>query len=102
MPFKTTRRLTAAGAKRMMEAAIAKAGEFGIPASVAVVDGGGHLMMFERMDGGRFHTVHSSTTKAVCAASWPRLNPGRKQRTRACSTFSKSSTSWMIGISVSN
>ena len=25
--------------------------------------------MLERMDGGRFHTVHSSTTKAVCAAS---------------------------------
>ncbi|MBI4886063.1 MAG: heme-binding protein, partial [Acidobacteria bacterium] len=25
--------------------------------------------LLERMDGGRFHTVHSSTTKAVCAAS---------------------------------
>ena len=24
---------------------------------------------FERMEGGRFHTVHSATTKAVCAAS---------------------------------
>ena len=27
------------------------------------------MLMLERMDGGRFHTVHSSTTKAVCAAS---------------------------------
>jgi uncharacterized protein GlcG (DUF336 family) len=26
-------------------------------------------MLLERMDGGRFHTVHSATTKAVCAAS---------------------------------
>jgi uncharacterized protein GlcG (DUF336 family) len=33
------------------------------------VDAGGHLMLLERMDGGKFHSVHSATTKAVCAAS---------------------------------
>jgi uncharacterized protein GlcG (DUF336 family) len=33
------------------------------------VDAGGHAVLVQRMDGGRFHTVHSSTTKAVCAAS---------------------------------
>lgn len=27
------------------------------------------MLVLERMDGGRFHTVHSSTTKAVTAAS---------------------------------
>ena len=27
------------------------------------------MILLERMDGGRFHTVHSCTTKAVCAAS---------------------------------
>ena len=27
------------------------------------------MILVERMDGGRFHTVHSATTKAVCAAS---------------------------------
>ena len=27
------------------------------------------LLLLERMDGGRFHTVHSSTTKAVSSAS---------------------------------
>ncbi len=69
MAFAQTRRLTAAGAKIMMAAAIAKAGELGIPATVAIVDGGGHMIVLERMDGGRFHTVHSATTKAVCAAS---------------------------------
>ncbi len=53
----------------MMAAAIAKAEELGIAVTVAIVDAGGHLLVLERMDGGRFHTVHSSTTKAVCAAS---------------------------------
>ena len=63
------KRLTAAGAKKIMATAIARAQEAGIPVSVAIVDAGGHLMLLERMEGGRFHTVHSATTKAVCAAS---------------------------------
>ena len=41
----------------------------GIPITVAIVDAGGHLLLLERMDGGKFHSVHSATTKAVCAAS---------------------------------
>ena len=69
MYFASTKRLTLAGARQMMAIAIAKAEEAGIPISVAIADAGGHLMMLERMDGGRFHTVHSSTTKAACAAS---------------------------------
>ena len=69
MAFAETRRLTTKGAKSMLEAAVAKAEEFGIPITVAIVDAGGHLLVLERMDGGRFHTIHSSTTKAVCAAS---------------------------------
>jgi len=67
--FATETRLTARGAKVMMAAAIAEAEALGIAATVAIVDAGGHLLLLERMDGGRFHTVHSSTTKAVCAAS---------------------------------
>ena len=69
MPFAAANRLTNAGAQKMMVAAIEKAEEIGIPATVAIVDAGGHMMMLERMDGGRFHTVHSSTTKAVTASS---------------------------------
>lgn len=53
----------------MMDAAIAKAMEYDIAVTVAIVDDGGHLLMLERMEGGRFHTVHSATTKAVTAAS---------------------------------
>lgn len=69
MPIAHTKRLTTKGAKQMLAAAIAKAEEFKIAVTVAIVDAGGHMILLERMDGGRFHTVHSSTTKAVCAAS---------------------------------
>jgi len=69
MPIKTSKALTSKGAHLMMDAAIAKAEEFGITVTVAIVDAGGHMLMLERMEGGRFHTIHSSTTKAVCAAS---------------------------------
>ena len=68
-----SKRLTSAGAKKIMATAIGKAQEAGIAVSVAIVDAGGHLMLLERMEGGRFHTVHSATTKAVCAASNKRM-----------------------------
>jgi glc operon protein GlcG len=69
MPIKNTKTLTSKGVRMMMDAAIAKAQDLGVAITVAIVDGGGHLLMLERMEGGRFHTVHSATTKAVCAAS---------------------------------
>lgn len=69
MPIKQSKKLTSKGVRTIMDAAIARAKEYGIPVTVAIVDAGGHLLMLERMEGGRFHTVHSSTTKAVCAAS---------------------------------
>ncbi len=68
-----SKRPTSAGAKKIMATAIGKAQEAGIAVSVAIVDAGGHLMLLERMEGGRFHTVHSATTKAVCAASNKRM-----------------------------
>jgi uncharacterized protein GlcG (DUF336 family) len=64
-----TKRLTHAGAKHMMATAIGKAEAAGVAITVAIADAGGNLILLERMDGGRFHTVHSATTKAVCAAS---------------------------------
>jgi glc operon protein GlcG len=64
-----SKRLTHAGAKRMTATAVDAAREAGIAIAVAITDAGGHLIVLERMDGGRFHTVHSATTKAVCAAS---------------------------------
>ncbi len=64
-----TKRLTHAGAKHMMATAIGSAEAAGVAITVAIADAGGNLILLERMDGGRFHTVHSATTKAVCAAS---------------------------------
>jgi uncharacterized protein GlcG (DUF336 family) len=69
MNFVDTKRLTSEGAKTMMTTAIAGARKAKAVVSVAIVDAGGHLMLLERMEGGRFHTVHSSTAKAVAAAS---------------------------------
>ena len=65
----STKRLTHAGARKIAETAIGKAQQAGIAISVAIADSGGHLIVLERMDGGRFHSLHSATTKAVCAAS---------------------------------
>jgi uncharacterized protein GlcG (DUF336 family) len=64
-----SKRLTHAGARKMMATAIEEARKAEIAISCCVTDAGGHIMVLERMDGGRFHTLHSSTTKAVCAAS---------------------------------
>lgn len=69
MPIKAKKTLTSKGVRMMMDAALARAAEFGITVTVAIVDDGGHLLMLERMEGGRFHTVHSATAKAVTAAS---------------------------------
>ena len=63
------KRLTAAGARKAVDTALTRARQENIAITVAVVDAGGHLMVLERMDGGKFHSVHSATTKAICAAS---------------------------------
>ena len=64
-----SKRLTAAGARKVVDTAVSRAKQEKIAVTVAVVDAGGHLLLLERMDEGKFHTVHSATTKAVCAAS---------------------------------
>ncbi len=65
----STQRLTLAGARKIVAAATAQAEAAGIAIAVVVADAGGHPLLLERMDGGRFHTAHSAAAKAVCAAS---------------------------------
>ena len=72
-----SRRLTNAGARKMIDAAAARAAASGAAVTIAVVDAGGHVIVLERMDGGKFPTVHSATTKAVCAASNRRATTSR-------------------------
>ncbi len=51
-------------AKIIVDAAIAKADEIGQPMNVAVVDGGGHLVAFVRMDGAIKASIDISIRKA--------------------------------------
>jgi hypothetical protein len=53
-----------------------------IAISCTIVDAGGHMILLERMDGGRLHTVRSCTRKAVCAASNRRLTTMASSETR--------------------
>ena len=71
------KRLTTEGARKIKNAAVKAAEQAGISVTVAVVDAGGHLLVLERMEGGKFHTVHSATTKAVCAASNKRVTSAK-------------------------
>jgi uncharacterized protein GlcG (DUF336 family) len=51
-------------AQAVIEAAIAKAHEIGQPMNIAVVDDGGHLVAFVRMDGAIKASIDISTRKA--------------------------------------
>ncbi|MGE0063846.1 MAG: heme-binding protein [Xanthobacteraceae bacterium] len=62
-------RLTSAGAKKIIDAAVAKATAMGKPQCIAVVDEGGNLLAFTRMDGGKVLSIESSIRKAATAAS---------------------------------
>jgi len=69
MDVETHLRLTQAGAMKILDAAVAKAAEMNKPQCIAVVDEGGHLLAFTRMDGGKVLSIESSIRKAATAAS---------------------------------
>ena len=62
-------RLTQAGAMNILEAAVRQAVEMGKPQCIAVVDDGGNLLAFTRMDGAKILSIESSLRKAATAAS---------------------------------
>src|SRR5665213_1886289 len=62
-------RLTHAGAMRIIDAALAKAVAMKKPQCISVVDDGGNLLAFTRMDGGKVLSIESSMRKAATAAS---------------------------------
>ncbi len=63
-------RLTLAGAQRLIAGAEAKAVTLGLKVNIAVVDDGGHMFAFERMDGARPASIYTANTKAVTAATF--------------------------------
>lgn len=63
-----TRTLTLSGGLKVLNSAIAEAERLGRPMCIAVVDAGGNLLAFARMDGSKALSVISSTNKARTAA----------------------------------
>jgi glc operon protein GlcG len=61
--------LTHAGALAMLQAAVARAEAMQVPQCIAVVDAGGNLLAFARMDGAKVLSQHTATQKAVTAAT---------------------------------
>jgi Haem-degrading len=53
-----------ATARGLIDSAVAKAGSLGINSSIAILDGGGHLVAFQRMDGAAPFTVDVAQGKA--------------------------------------
>ncbi len=62
--------LNLAGAEKVLAAAKRKAAALGVKANIAVVDDGGHLLAFARMDGARPASAYTAQTKAVTAATF--------------------------------
>ncbi|HLH23878.1 MAG TPA: heme-binding protein [Chloroflexota bacterium] len=62
--------LSLAAAQTMINAAIAKAREIGVPMTVVVVDDGGNLKAAARMDGSGFGGIEIVLRKAVTAAGF--------------------------------
>jgi glc operon protein GlcG len=63
-------RLTLEGARTIITAAARKAESMNLKMNIAVVDDGGHLLSFDRMDGARPASGYTSLTKAITAATF--------------------------------
>ena len=63
-------KLTFDGAMKLLTAAIAKAREMRVPQCISIVDTGGHLLAFGRMDGAFVQSIDTSLMKAMTAASY--------------------------------
>ncbi|GAB4066521.1 heme-binding protein [Ancylobacter sonchi] len=72
-------KLTHDGALKALHGALAKATELGVPQNITIVDEGGNLLAYIRMDGAKLLSRETSMSKAVTAASHrqpsSRLNP---------------------------
>jgi glc operon protein GlcG len=63
-------KLTSEGAMKLLQAAMAKGKEMGVGQCISVVDAGGHLLAFVRMDGAFSQSIDTSLMKAMTAASY--------------------------------
>jgi len=65
-----TLKLTSEGAMKMLQAGIAKATAMEVPQCISIVDSGGHMLAFVRMDGAYAMSLDTSLRKAKTAASY--------------------------------
>ncbi|WNC68287.1 heme-binding protein [Thalassotalea nanhaiensis] len=77
----TINRLNQTEAKLIIDGAVDKANELGVPMCISVVDESGSLIAFERMDGGKIHSITISQDKAFTAAS---ARKGTHEFNQAC------------------
>ncbi|HWI16953.1 MAG TPA: heme-binding protein [Vicinamibacterales bacterium] len=66
----TTKVLSYDGARKILDAALAKAKSMNVPQCICVVDAGGHLLAFARMDGAFAMSFDTAHMKAKTAASY--------------------------------
>lgn len=65
----TIKRLDIADARLLIQGASKKAEEIGVPMCIAVVDESGNLIAFERMNGGKAHSIVVAQDKAFTAGA---------------------------------
>jgi uncharacterized protein GlcG (DUF336 family) len=75
--------ITLEEADRALDAAIAKAHEQGTKMNIAVVDAGGRLVAFKRMNGAIWAGVYGSQGKAVASAAFGRDSGVMQERAGA-------------------
>lgn len=92
--MKTVPKLTLDDARVMMAAAEDKAREIGVDMDIAIVDDGGNLLMFHRMDDARITSIDIAINKAFTAGA-------ARKSTRAYGEVS-GPTGPVFGIHVSN
>ena len=63
-------KLTIDGAMKLLNAAMDKARDMKVPQCIAIVDTGGHLLAFARMDGAFALSIDTALMKAMTAASY--------------------------------
>ena len=75
--------ITLEEAERALDAAIAKANELGAKMNIAVVDAGGKLVAFKRMNGAIWAGVYGSQGKAIASAAFGRDSGVMQERAGA-------------------
>jgi uncharacterized protein GlcG (DUF336 family) len=84
--------LTLPDALSLLDRAKAHADDIGVPMSFAVVDAGGHLLAFERMDGAPWISAEVAQGKAFTAAAYAQPSAAQAAKARDLPQFAAAIT----------